>query len=145
MDYLRAVGLPVIELESAKAPSASGGVAYWKVTLADEPPERRIPNSLKQHRASQSVKSPKTDKLRAELARTPVAEITPCLVQRLIDAMGAEGFKPATIALGRAELRRLLSYTQRTWLWPQPAINPATGLKMPSIKCRLSSMSVPES
>ncbi len=132
--YLRAVGLPVIELESARASSASGGVAYWKVTLADEPPERRIPNSLKQHRASQSAKSSKTDKLRAELARTPVAEITPYLVQRLIDAMGAEGFKPATIALERAELRRLFSYARRTWLWPQPAINPATGLNMPSIK-----------
>ncbi len=131
--YLRAVGLPVIELESAKASSASGSVAYWKVTLADEPTERRIPNSLKQHRASQSAKSPKTDKLRAELARTPVAEITPYLVQRLIDAMGAEGLKPATIALERAELRRLFSYAQRTWLWPQPAINPATGLNMPSI------------
>lgn len=132
--YLRAVGLEVIKLERAKASSASGGVAYWKVTLGDEGPQRRIPNSLKEHRDTQSAKGSKSDKLRALLARTAVADITPHLVQRLIDTMKADEYEPATIALERAELRRLFSYARKTWLWPQPNINPASPVTVPPVE-----------
>lgn len=131
--YLRAVGLEVIKLERAKTSPASGGVNYWHVTLADEPSERKIPNSLKEHRANQSEKGSKTDELRALLASTKFADITSHLVQQLLNAMIEDGFQPATIGLERAQLRRVFSYAWKSWNWYQPSRNPASPVDVPTV------------
>lgn len=131
--YLRAVGLEVIKLERAKTSPAGGGVNYWNVSLVDEPSKRRIPNSLKKHRTAQRKKGSKTDTVRALLARTKFADFTPHLVQKLLDAMGLDGYQPATIGLERAQLRRVFSYALKTWLWTQPSINPASPVTVPPV------------
>lgn len=131
--YLRAVGLEVIKLERAKTSPASGGVNYWHVTLADEPSERRIPNSLKKHRAAQGEKGSKTDTFRALLARTHFADITSHLVQQLLKAMIEDDYEPATIALERAQLRRVFSYAWKSWNWYQPSRNPASPVDVPPV------------
>lgn len=131
--YLRAVGLEVISLTPARKSSAEGGAVYWKVSLVDEPAERHVPNSLKKHRDAQRNKGARSETLRLHLARTAMADVTPHQVQLLIDAMRQEGYKPATLALERAELRRLFNYARQTWLWPRPEINPGSGLNMPSV------------
>jgi len=131
--YLRAVGLEVIKLERAKTSPAGGGVNYWHVTLVDEPSERNIPNSLKKHRANQSKKGSKTDTFRALLARTKFADITSHLVQQLLKAMIEDDYEPATIALERAQLRRVFNYAWKSWNWTQPSYNPASPVTVPPV------------
>ncbi|MGB0127954.1 MAG: hypothetical protein WBP72_09975 [Rhodocyclaceae bacterium] len=47
--------------------------------------------------------------------------------------MSADGYQPATVALERAELRRLFNCAHENWLWAPPAENPAVALVMPKV------------
>ena len=128
--YLRACKLPVIVLEKKPRPVVSK--CYWTVSFRDES-ARDVPNSLVAHRQAQCQRSEKSKKIQARLARKSVADITAYDIQQFVDAMTEEGYEPASVHLERSELRRLFNYARNTWRWSEPAINPATGLKMPEI------------
>lgn len=128
--YLRAANLQVLVLEPVKSKS---GARYWNVALAQEPATRPVPNSLKAHRRAQSEQDRECARLRARLAGTPVAELTSNQLQGYLDALVEAGYEAATIALERAELRRLFNYARNVWSWRQPSYNPASGLKLPQI------------
>jgi len=129
--YLRALGLPVIQLTEVE--EATGGKRrYWDVSLIRED-ERAIPNSLRAHRAAQADRTLRSDKLRVQLAATKMADVTTHQVQTLIDAMVSEGSGSATIDHERAELRRLFSHARRVWQWRAPQGNPASDIKAPAV------------
>ncbi|MGY2491127.1 tyrosine-type recombinase/integrase [Cupriavidus sp. CP313] len=129
--YLRALGLPVIELTKT-ADSADGARRYWEVALVREE-ARAIPNSLRAHRAAQAGQTIRSDEIRAQLAATKMADVTTHQVQTLIDAMVSEGYGPATIDHERAEVRRLFSHARRVWNWRAPHSNPASDVKAPAV------------
>lgn len=131
--YLRAAGLDIIKITkpSSDAPVAPG--IYFEVSLAPGKLPRKIPNGLHAHRRRQEEGAVETHRLIRQLAKTPMAQIMTYQVQELVDAMLREGYEPATIGLERALLRRLYNYSRKTWLWVEPARNPATQLTMPTI------------
>lgn len=133
--YLRTLGLDLIKLH-APAPAragASGKGARWKVEFVPCEPTCRVPRGLWEHRRTQQRRTQASDRERARLARTLMSEVSPHQVQALIDAMRADGYEAATVALERAELRALFNYARRVWKWPEPTGNPATGLNMPRV------------
>jgi integrase len=134
--YLRTLGLDLIQLTKS-AESAEDGAAEtgpnWVVGLAACPPQPPIPKSLHQHRDRLAQRTGGSDRLRAALARTMVADVTPHQVQDLLNAMQREGYEAATIGLERALLRVLFNHARNIWAWPEPTRNPATGLKLPKI------------
>lgn len=132
--YLRLANLMTIKLEPTDRRQNVVPGTYYKVSLFDENNERNIPGSLKPHRNKLLEKSSKSDMHRKRLATTPVAEVTPYLVQQVLDAMLQEGYEPATIAHERSEIRRLFNHAKKCWLWPQPSINPASHVKVPPIR-----------
>lgn len=129
--YLRAANLPSAHLTPVENTN-SANKTYWHVSFASEP-QRCIPNSLKDHRQSQAKNSAKSDAIRKKLAVTPIADITPWLVQELIDAMMQEGSSAANIANERAELRRLFTFTQKTLYWSHPLSNPVSATRAPTV------------
>jgi len=129
--YLRALGLPLIELAKA-VDVADGARRYWEVSLVREA-ERTIPNSLRTHRTAQAKQTVRSDQIRAQLAATRMADVTTHQVQTLIDAMVSDGYGPATIDHERAELRRLFSHARRVWQWRAPQGNPASDVKAPAV------------
>lgn len=143
--YLRAAGLPLLSLtkvesQPAERPSKAGkgGArplrgALFQIELVPHTNERRVPNGLHKHRKALLNANADTDKLRAVLAATPVAEVTRDQVQKLMDQMRADGKAASTIALERAILRSLFNYAFSTWDWPELRDNPATMLKMPTV------------
>ena len=72
--YLRAIGLPVLKLTGA--PHRPASTCYWKVELKDES-ERRIVNSLQQHRERLAGRCPESSALRKRLSGMKVCDITP--------------------------------------------------------------------
>lgn len=131
--YLRLSGLRTIKLEPIDRKEGRGRGVYWAVTLKDEKSGRPVPESLKAHRSNQLDNSIKSDALRKHLGATMMADITPYQIQQIVDAMVEEGYEPATIAHERSELRRLFNHAKKSWLWTQPASNPASFLKLPPI------------
>lgn len=131
--YLRMVKLPIIRATKSESEEVGDDVKrYWEISLAHEV-ERTIPASLQAHRTAQSKQTLQSDRIRTQLAATNMADVTPYLVQMLIDAMRKEGAKPATIDHERAELRRLFSYARRIWNWRAPYCNPASDVIAPPI------------
>ncbi len=128
--YLRAGGLPVLKLTRLDVHGKAA--AYYTVELDDER-ERRIVNSLRAHRGQQDRSTEKSNALRRRLANLPVASVTRHDVQQLMDALKSEGLAPATIALERAELRRLFNYMRKIWNWQAPSSNPAAHLVLPAV------------
>lgn len=128
--YLRAAGLPVLKL--TRHDVHGPGATHFTVELEDEG-ERRIVNSLRAHRTKQERSTAKSAALRRRLAHLPVASVTRHDVQEFMNALKQDGLKPATIALERAELRRLFNYTRTIWNWQAPPSNPATDLKLPPV------------
>lgn len=132
--YLRASGLDTVRLSAAHGEQPGAGeVLRWKVDLAPALLPRQIPNGLHAHREEQAKRTSETDELRQRLARTPMAQVTTYQIQALMRAMGHDGYKPATIGLERALLRRLFNYAAKVWHWPDPVKNPAKDLVMPKI------------
>lgn len=127
--YLRALNLPIIRLTPTDKPQ--NAKTYWTVTFVREP-IRRIPNSLRSHRAQQRNTAQRCDEVRRRLAEMKVSDVTTYDIQALIDEMVKAGYKTSTIANERAELRRLFSYTKNKLNWARPAHNPATNLDMPA-------------
>lgn len=133
--YLRSLGLDVIQVRRL-ATSATDNRArrvFFSVQLVDCPVEREMPNSLKIHRSKQNDSKAKTDAYRTRLAKMKMAEVTRHQLQSLIDAMVDDGYSAATVALERAELRKLFNYARTIWLWPEPQHNPASKLTMPKV------------
>lgn len=137
--YLRAAGLELLKLtptgRNAREMVASkkGKGAHFLVELEAPTPERSIPNGLHHHRRTLASKNAKTDKLRAVLATTAVADVSRAQMQQLMDRMTMDEHSASTVALERALLRSLFYYAHTTWKWPELRDNPATGLKMPTI------------
>ena len=130
--YLRALGLPVIQLTRADL-MKDGKRVYWQVTLHKEP-ARTIPASLTEHRKSQSQASQGSERARKHLASMMMAEVMAHHIQPLINALRAEGKKAATIHLERSELRRLFKHASAVWKWRHAGGNPAgAGLDMPTM------------
>lgn len=128
--YLRALGLPVVQLTPADL-MKDGKRVYWQVTLHKEP-ARTIPASLTEHRKSQSQASLGSERARKHLASMMMAEVMTHHIQLLINALRAEGKKAATIHLERSELRRLFKHASAVWKWRHAGGNPAgAGLDMP--------------
>lgn len=133
--YLRASGLDTVRLSAAHSEQPSADeVLRWEVTLAPASPLRQIPNGLHAHREEQAKRTRETDKQRERISRTPMAQVTTYQIQSLMSAMGHDGYKPATIGLERAMLRRLFNYAAKVWHWPDPVKNPAKDLVMPKIE-----------
>jgi integrase len=133
--YLRPLSLPVIQLEALEAPTegANHQLRHFNVTLVREQ-GRNIVNSLKAHRAQQAEQNAEVDRLRKQLASTPVADVRLHQVQSLIDAMRDAGSSPATIGLERAMLRSFFNHARQQWKWTRPFDNPAgKGLNLPTV------------
>lgn len=130
--YLRAAGFKIVKLTKLPADVAENG-CYYEVSLAagDEP--RKIPKSLRDHRRRQAERTEQTERLIRHLARTPMAQILNYQIQELVDAMLRDGYEAASVGLERALIRRLFNYARKTWLWVEPASNPAARLTMPKI------------
>ena len=130
--YLRALGLPVVQLTRADL-MKDGKRVYWQVALHKEP-GRTIPASLAEHRKNQSQASGESERVRKHLASMMMAEVTAHHIQPLINALRAEGKKAATIHLERSELRRLFKHASAVWKWRHAGGNPAgAGLDMPAM------------
>uniref|UniRef100_E6QX08 Putative integrase n=1 Tax=mine drainage metagenome TaxID=410659 RepID=E6QX08_9ZZZZ len=133
--YLRSLGLDLVRLKRT-GPATSGDTpenAYWTVDLVPCQQNRAVPKGLHQHRDQQQHRTQNSDWHRAKLARTMMSDVTAHQLQSLIDAMRQDGYGAATIALERAGLRSLFNHAQRSWYWPEPSRNPASGLVMPKI------------
>lgn len=152
--YLRAVGLPLVDVKrvattvepetttvtqaEVKGKGKKKGTLKVKavrctVTLVPCTLERTIPAGLNEFREQLKTSTAKSDGLRARLAATAVAKVTPAQVQDFIDALGEDERGAATIGLERALLRRLFNYARNTWSWPRPRDNPASGREMPEV------------
>lgn len=137
--YLRASGLdvakvtPVVGSMADSSPSEGQAILRWQVTFEPANQPRRIPRSLQGHRHGQANHTAESDRLRRLLAQTPMSQVSPYQIQELVDAMGRENYKPASIALERALLRGLFSYARTIWCWAEPVRNPATKLKLPAV------------
>ncbi|MBU2790984.1 tyrosine-type recombinase/integrase [Acidithiobacillus caldus] len=134
--YLREAGLETVRAVPPvpSEPLPSTGTVHWSVQLDPVRRSRSIPQGLHAHRARQTARSTGTDRIRKQLARTPMAQILPYQLQELLDTMGREGYQAATLSLERSLLRRLFNYARQSWNWPEPVRNPATGLKLPSVQ-----------
>lgn len=133
--YLRLLSLPAIQLEALEAPTegANRQLRHFNVTLVREQ-GRNIVNSLKAHRAQQAQQNVEVDRLRKQLASTPVADVRLHQVQSLVDAMRDAGSSPATIGLVRALLRSFFNHARQQWKWTRPFDNPAgKGLNLPTV------------
>lgn len=133
--YLRAVELPTfkaIELNISRDASSEQQTRFRLEPIPPKTP-RKFARGVKAHREKQAQRSERSDKIRDNLARMVVADIQPFDIQELMDQMQRENYKPATLALERAMLREFFNYARRTWRWSQPAINPATDLRMPKV------------
>lgn len=132
--YLRLSDLNTARLSAACGEqSSTNEVLRWKIVLEPSSLPRQIPKGLHAHRHEQTIRTSETDKLRQRLARTPIAQVTTYQIQALMSAMGHDGYKPATIGLERALLRRLFNYAAKVWHWSDPVKNPAVALVMPKI------------
>jgi len=130
--YLRTLGLDLLKL-TERVPEdgkdADKG-PYWTVELVPCPDKHSVPKGLRQHRDKQARRSAGSDKHRALLARTMMADVAPYHVQSLIDAMKDERYGGSTIELERSLLRTLFNHARNGWWWPEPLCNPTTKLKM---------------
>ncbi len=142
--YLRAAHLETLVVKpiktvaptatTAKKPRAGKGsgkppkkvAVFFEVTLAPYTDTRAIPNGLHAHRRAQLTKTAGAAQHRAALATKPLGKITRDDMQAYIDAMGAEGSVPATMALERSIWRVLFNYAFSTWGWSTLADNPTT-------------------
>lgn len=137
--YLRAARQDLVALTPVSSAPVAGlahgekQAVFWEVTLVQAPPARRVPRGLGPHRAQLGASSAKSDRLRGQLARTPMAEVTRDQLQGFFDALCADKRAPATIALERALLRRIFYYAEESWHWAEPARNPAVGVELPKI------------
>jgi len=134
--YLRALGLPIVQLQALEHPvedRAKQQLRFYNVTLVREA-EQVIPNSLKEHRTQQDLKRRAVDRARKGLASLPMAEVSMRHVQDLVDAMRDAGIGAATIGLERALLRQLFNHARTQWKWSRPVENPAGfGLNLPKV------------
>lgn len=145
--YLRAAGIatlvaaPTPSPEDATMATAARGrqrlnaakVVHYEISLRPLGSEQPIVNSLKRHRKALQTKSARSDKLRACLACTPVADVTRKQIADLVGTLAREGYEPATLEQERSLLRVVFNHARVAWGWTQPGDNPATALRMPSI------------
>ncbi|WP_194271283.1 site-specific integrase [Zoogloea sp. 1C4] len=131
--YLRALGLPVVELTPVTLVK-EGKRVFWDVTFVEEP-VRVIPASLTAHRHRLGKGSAESDRARKQLAGMMMADVTTHHVQAVINALRAEGKKSATIHLERSELRRLFKHASAVWKWRGLGGNPADAeVDMPAVE-----------
>lgn len=140
--YLRACNLPILKLEPIDSESGSVKATmrgeskqqstYFRVFLQPEE-ERIIKKSLRAHRAKLAAESPQTSGLRAQLARTMMADVSSSMVQALVSTMGAEDYSASTIHLEIALLRVCFEHARINWKWPRPQVNPAKGIDLPLV------------
>lgn len=128
--YLRTLDLDLVQVTRLDHDDG----ARCTVELVPCPPSRTIVASLKKHRETQSERTQRSDQLRAELARTMMADVTAHQVQQLLDAMLADGYKAASVSQECALIRVLFNYARDTWYWPEPLTNPGSKRKLPKIK-----------
>lgn len=137
--YLRSGDLKIVKLTEVTTHSTSASAAgsdkvlHWEVALASGKATRAVPNGLHAHRQKQADRTTRTDRLRKQLTRTPMAQVCAYHIQEIVDAMVQDGYKPASIALERALLRQLFNYAANIWHWPEPLKNPASKLILPKI------------
>lgn len=133
--YLRALSLDLLKLTECPPvdPKNPDKGPRWTVELVPCTDTRAIPKGLHKHRDEQARQTAGSDRHRALLARTTMADVTPYQVQDLVLAMQADGYEPATVGQERSLLRVLFNHARNVWTWPEPMRNPACGLKMPTI------------
>jgi len=133
--YLRAVNLPTFKAIELQVSRDDDSEQQTRFKLEATPPNtpRKFARGVKKHREKQAQRSERSDKIRDNLARMMVADIQPFDIQELMNQMQRENYKPATLALERAMLREFFNHARRTWRWSQPALNPATDLRMPTV------------
>lgn len=138
--FLRAVGLPIVKLARVTEPCGPVKAAmraqdrgeqsvHYNATLVEER-ERKIPNSLREHRAKLQAESIDSDALRIALARTTMADVSSHQLQALVGKLEAEGCGMSTVRLEVAILRQLFNHARRIWRWGRPLQNPASGLRV---------------
>ncbi len=119
--------------ETARRADRKGRGQHFVVGLVEPRPARRIPKGLSEHRKALERQTARSDALRKHLACLTVAAVQRHHLQRLVDALRAEGREPATLELERALFRVFFNYVRRIWNWATPAENPATHLVMPAV------------
>lgn len=135
--YLRAARLATLELcpmkevtdVAALAKGAQTG-AYFAVWLKPYTSQRSIPNGLAKHRKQLLTRTGGSDRIRAVIAQTKMAEVTCELLQDLVRQLEAEGLAKATVLQEVALLKRLFNHASRKWHWVAPAQNPACHLTL---------------
>lgn len=142
--YLAASGLQLLEVlpnaphgESKAAQPAEPTVykgLYASLRLRPLDAVASIPKGLGPYRKALIAKTSGSDTVRQRLACTIVADITAMEVQLLMTALSRDGLAPASVSLERALLRGFFNYARKTWRWSAPGCNPATELKLPTIK-----------
>lgn len=123
--FIRFAGLAILEL------TAANGHAHHTVSLKQENGIRNIPNSLKDNRDALSIKSEESDRLRFQLARTKMADITPHQIQALINAMNREGYSGATMNQELANIKRVFNHASIIWGWHFLRHNPCSAVMIP--------------
>lgn len=108
-------------------------VLHMRIERLPRAAQRRVVASLREHRTTQSARAAHSTRVRRELARTCMADISPRDVMRLVNAMAQDGFSASTIALEVAQLKRIFNHAAKVWLWTRPARNPAAGLLLPRV------------
>ncbi|MFN7643542.1 MAG: hypothetical protein ACK5PW_10760 [Burkholderiales bacterium] len=83
--------------ETARRADRKGRGQYFVVGLVEPAPARRIPKGLSEHRKALERQTARSDALRKHLACLPVAAVQRHHLQRLVDALRAEGREPATL------------------------------------------------
>jgi integrase len=138
--YLRAAGLALLKVvplarsnDFVPTPGKSGKGAYFRIELEPHTHERRIPNGLHAYRRALASANASSDRLRAVLAGTSVADVSRHQLQQLMDRMTQDGTSAATVGLERALLRRMFNHAFSSWSWSQLLDNPATKLRMPVV------------
>lgn len=135
--YLRTARLATLEVRSMKdvsdvsaLPKGAEIGAHFAVWLTPYRSQRVIPKGLSSHRKKLLTRTGGSDRVRAVIADTKMAEVTRELLQDLVRQLEAEGLAKATVLQEVALLKRLFNHAIEIWHWVAPAKNPACNLKL---------------
>lgn len=129
--YLRAAGLSTLIVSPLS--DAKKADVWFEVSLERPVGTRKIPRGLNGHRRNLLSKTSGSDKHRAALATTNMADVERHDVQGFMDALRLDDLSAASIGLERALLRALFNHANCVWNWAALVQNPTTKLKMPKV------------
>jgi integrase len=137
---LKAVRLKAVEPhEEADANEQEGQLhtgkpAYFEIEIVPAKTPQVVPRGLAKYRKALAASTADSDRLRARLAGSAVADITRHQLQLFMNQLRKEGLGAASVQNERALLRGFWNYAHTVWHWKSLDDNVATGLRMPKVK-----------